>query len=71
MGDMRNSYKILVRKPLGRDHERNLGVDERTALKIKKKLKLWVCLTKHHTMKISGEVERQLHALLHLRISKR
>jgi hypothetical protein len=33
MGEMRNTYKILVRKPDGRDHSEQLGVDRRITLK--------------------------------------
>jgi hypothetical protein len=28
MGKMRNAYKILVRKPEGRDHSEDVGTDE-------------------------------------------
>jgi hypothetical protein len=33
MDEMRNAYKILVRKPEGRDHLENTGVDGRIILK--------------------------------------
>jgi hypothetical protein len=32
-GEMRNVYKILIRKLQGRDHLRNLGIDGRTTSK--------------------------------------
>jgi hypothetical protein len=32
MGDMRNACKILVRKPEGRDHSKDLGIDEKIIL---------------------------------------
>jgi hypothetical protein len=33
IGDMRNVYKILVRKPEGKSHSEDLGVDGRIILK--------------------------------------
>jgi hypothetical protein len=32
MGEMRNAYKILVRRPEGRDHLEDLGIDGRISL---------------------------------------
>jgi hypothetical protein len=33
MGEMRNAYKILVKKPEGKDHSEDLGVDGKIILK--------------------------------------
>jgi hypothetical protein len=49
--EMRNAYKILVKNPKGRDHSHDMNVDEKV------KVKLSLCLTKHHTMKAYWGVE--------------
>jgi hypothetical protein len=41
----KNAYKILVGKLKGRIHSEDLGVE-----KVKVKVKLSMCLTKHHAM---------------------
>jgi hypothetical protein len=51
MGSMRNTYKILVEYPEGK---RSLG---RHRHRWEVKVKLSLCLTKHHTMKAYWGVE--------------
>jgi hypothetical protein len=32
MGEMRNAFKVLIRKPKGRDHSEDLGIDGKIIL---------------------------------------
>jgi hypothetical protein len=44
-GEMRNAYKILVTKPVGRDHLEDLGIDIKMDLKGTREFTDWIHLT--------------------------